>query len=141
MNSLICPYCNSIATLESSTRVYFGRDFGLLYLCSNYPECDAYVGVHKGTTRPLGRLANEELRHWKKKAHAAFDPLWKLKLIKRKRERGEGYKKVYARGSGYKWLAEKLGIDFRDCHIGMFNVDMCKRVVEICEPYLRKANE
>ena len=31
----------------------------------------AYVGVHKGTDKPLGRLANAELRYWKKRAHAA----------------------------------------------------------------------
>lgn len=69
------------------------------------------------------------------KAHAAFDPLWEAKLRKRRKERGPEYKKVYARGSGYKWLAGQLGIPRKECHIGMFDVDMCKRVVEICAPY------
>jgi hypothetical protein len=93
--------------------------------------CDAHVGVHKGTDRPLGRLANKELREWKKRAHAAFDPLWTAKLLKRRRERGENYKKAWARGSGYAWLATKLSIDRSICHTGMFDVAMCRRVIEV----------
>lgn len=51
-------------------------------------------------------------------AHAAFDPLWKV----------EGHK----RGQLYGWLAKQLGIPKEKCHIGMFDEDMCGRVVEIC---------
>jgi len=47
----------------------------MIYLCRS---CDAYVGVHKGTDKPKGRLANAELREYKKKAHSAFDPLWRF---------------------------------------------------------------
>jgi hypothetical protein len=107
----------------------------MVYLCR---RCDAWVGVHKGTDKPLGRLANKELRDWKKKAHAAFDPLWQAKLSKRRRERGENYKKVWARGSGYRWLSEQLGIERKLCHIGMFDVETCRRVVEVCAPFTRR---
>lgn len=138
MRPLTCPYCGSQAPLDQSSKVYQGRDYGLMYICSRYPECDAYVGCHKENGKPLGRLANKELREWKIKAHAAFDELWKRKLEKRRKERGESYKKHYARGSGYKWLREQLGLEAKDCHIGMFDVDLCKRVVEVCTPYLRK---
>ena len=81
--------------------------------------CGAYVGCHKtgDGKQPLGRLANAELRAAKSAAHAAFDPMWK-----------DGKKK---RGSAYAWLADALGIDKRDCHIGMFDVETCRRVVEI----------
>ena len=72
-----CPYCGSAVELKDSAVVYHGRSYGPIYLCSRWPECDAYVGVHKGTERPLGRLANAELREWKKRAHAAIDDLWK----------------------------------------------------------------
>ena len=37
-----------------------------------------------------------------------------------------------ARVSAYKWLAEALGIDPADCHIGMFDVDLCQRVIKAC---------
>ena len=141
IHEVYCPYCNAIALLESSTKIY-GKDFGLAYICSNYPTCDAYVGVHKKDNKPLGRLANKELRNWKMRAHSVFDPLWQRKLVKRKKERGESYKKYYARGSGYKWLAEQLGIDKKHCHIGQFDVETCKRVVQLCKPYnLTKNNE
>ena len=77
---VICPYCNVPAKLVSSTIVYGDRDYGLIWLCSNFPKCDARVGVHKGQEFPLGRLADKELRKWKMKAHAAFDPIWQIKL-------------------------------------------------------------
>lgn len=119
MKTLNCPYCKDIATLRSSKEVYGGRDFGNMFICNNYPSCDAYVGVHLGSNKPLGRLANAELRSWKKRAHAHFDPLWQKKLSNRRagklgksgRPGGLGYKKSYARSSGYKWLAAQLGIE------------------------------
>lgn len=138
MKPLICPYCGGEAPLDHSTKVYQGRDYGLMYICENYPQCDAYVGVHQESGKPLGRLANKELRLWRGKAHSAFDELWKRKLAKRRKERGNSYPKYRARGSGYKWLREQLGIEAQDCHIGMFDVDMCKRVIQVCEPYLIK---
>ena len=127
--SVICPYCQKKAELTDSAEVYGGRSYGLIWLCR---PCWAYVGVHKGTTTPLGRLANAELREWKKRAHAHFDPLWKRKIER------EGCLKSKARGSGYKWLANELGIAVKDCHIGMFDIDTCKRVIEVCSPFLQK---
>src|SRR4051794_30497777 len=116
--TVTCPYCGSAAIFTNSARVYGGRDFGMLYLCRSYPACDSYVGVHKGTDKPLGRMANKELRKAKNAAHAAFDPLWKKKYELRNaggegksgRPGGSHYKPAYARGSAYKWLAEQLGI-------------------------------
>lgn len=107
----------------------------MVYLCR---PCDAWVGVHKGTDQPLGRLANKELRQWKQKAHASFDPLWEAKLQRRRQERGPSYKKTWARGSGYAWLARQLGIQIKQCHIGMFDVEMCKRVIGVCQPFTER---
>ncbi|QWL60679.1 hypothetical protein HQ400_21660 (plasmid) [Aeromonas jandaei] len=122
-NTPICPYCGERSVFTSSREVYSGRDFGPIYLCKCLPGW-AYVGCHPGTVKPLGRLADKELRFWKKQAHAAFDPLWKGKHMKR--------------GQAYGWLAEQLGIDKSDCHIGMFDVKTCERVKFIC---LAKQNE
>lgn len=132
----ICPYCGTEAVLhESSAKFYHGRNYGPVWACE---PCGAWVGCHPGKTVPLGRLANAELRKAKIEAHAAFDPLWKRKFRKRVKERGPEYRKGWARGSGYKWLAGQLGIDRKDCHIGMFDVETCKRVVEVCRPYLQR---
>ena len=120
---LACDYCGGNAHLVDSKEVY-GRSYGMIYLCRT---CNAYVGVHKGTTKPLGRLANVELRKAKISAHTAFDSLWKRKIELAK------CSKFQARKAGYKWLAQELGIDGKDCHIGMFDVAMCNRVIEVCK--------
>lgn len=130
-----CPYCNRPAVYVDSAVVYRGVSFGMIYLCS---PCLAWVGVHKGTDEPLGRLANAELRLWKKQAHAAFDPLWQRKLALRRKQRGEEYKAVWARNSGYKWLAAQLGLTREECHIGLFDIDMCKRVVDVCTNWKKR---
>ncbi len=62
-------------------------------------------------TDPLGRLANAELRLEKRKAHAAFDPLWKSGQMTRR--------------DAYAWLSEATGIDADRCHIGMMDVSDC----------------
>lgn len=79
MRKVFCDYCGERAEFVDSKIVY-GKSYGKIYLCR---KCMAYVGVHKGTDIPLGRLANAELRYWKKAAHAAFDPIWKYGLKKR----------------------------------------------------------
>jgi hypothetical protein len=82
-------------------------------------DCDAYVGCHKGTEKPLGKLANKELRQWRMKAHNAFDPFWKHGNMDR--------------SEAYLWLANELGIDVKKCHIGMFDIEQCKRTVKACK--------
>ena len=111
-----CPYCRAKSQLVNGSKIYNSNQFNgqLFYACL---PCQAWVGCHKGTDKPLGRLANKELRQAKVKAHAAFDPIW----------RSSGNRR-----GGYAWLAEQLGIEAKDCHIGMFDVPMCERVVEIC---------
>lgn len=120
-----CPYCGRPAELVDSAEVYGGRSYGMIWVCR---PCDAYVGCHKNSPRyaPLGRLANAELREWKQRAHAVFDPLWQRKMQRDK------CSKSAARSAGYQWLAGRLGIEVKDCHIGMFDVDICRRVVEAC---------
>ena len=115
MRNVICPYCNKRAEYTDSKVVYGGKSYGKIYLCK---DCNAYVGVHKGTDKPLGRLADKELRHWKKEAHAAFDPVWQSGQMKR--------------AAAYKWLAEQMNLTINETHIGMFDVEQCKQVVRIC---------
>jgi len=122
MKIVNCDYCGNQAKLVTGKVIYphrpdlFKKQF---YFCD---ECDAFVGCHEGTPNPLGRLANAELRKAKMSAHAAFDPLWKRYGKKR--------------GSCYVWLAEQLDIPISSCHIGMFDVDTCKKVAIICNRYI-----
>ncbi len=113
---ITCPYCHQPAVFVDSAEVY-RRSYGMIYLCR---PCRAWVGVHDGTDKPLGRLADAELREWKILAHAAFDPYWQ--------NGGRG-----TRRRAYAALAATLGLSSDDCHIGLFDVDLCRRVVLACE--------
>jgi len=117
-----CQYCGGSAKRVDSSVVY-GRSYGDIFLCA---PCDAYVGVHKSSGLPLGKLANRELRDWRKKAHAAFDPTWKRRIK-------NGNSKSYVRNKAYSWLASKLDIPREACHIAMFDCEQCKKVCQICE--------
>lgn len=116
----VCPYCGKDAKLVEGREVYpyrydlYDKRF---WTCA---PCDARVGCHNGTDRPLGRLADGALRRAKMAAHAAFDPLWKSGAMRRE--------------NAYAWLAVRLGIEdvAKDCHIGEFDVATCERVVAIC---------
>ena len=136
---MICPYCSSTVELTNSRKLY-ARDYGFVWLCKSYPECDAYVGCHQGTQKPLGTPANAELRKFRNLAHLSFDTLWRRKQKKLLREtkqyREKSNTKYLARSSGYKWLSETLNVEFEKCHIGMFDIEKCKQVISVCKPYL-----
>ena len=90
-------------------------------------SCGAYVGCHPGTTAPLGAPAGAHTRAARNEAHAAFDPLWKRKIIR------DGVPQYEARKAGYAWLAREMGLTVEQCHISLFNADQARRVVEICK--------
>lgn len=122
-----CPYCGASAELVDGTVIYPHREDLATKRFWDCRRCDAYVGCHDGTAKPLGRLANKELRGMKMQAHGAFDPLWRS---------GE-----MGRQEAYAWLAEALGIPPEECHIGMMAVDRCRAVVAACKAraFARKA--
>jgi hypothetical protein len=118
-SEIICAYCNSRAILVGGDRIYPHRKD--LY-SKNFWYCDnghnpAYVGCHGDTRKPLGRLADSELRYWKSSAHRYFDPVWKQGKL--------------SRSSAYKKLARLLKIQPEHCHIGMFDIYRCKKVIEL----------
>ena len=116
---VICDYCGEVAKFVGGELIYPHRpDLHKLkfYQCK---PCSAYVGVHKGSSTPLGRLANSKLRMAKSKAHIAFDPIWKQAYM--------------SRSKAYIWLSESMGIDTDECHIGMFDEHQCEQVINLSE--------
>lgn len=114
--SVVCDYCGQPAELVDRQSVC-GTGSEKVWCCR---ECDAWVGVHRGTIKPLGRLANAELRRWKKRAHAAFDP-----MLQGKEKR--------TRRWAYEWLAGEMGLPIEHANISMMDVEECKRVIKICK--------
>lgn len=112
-----CDYCEKPARLMDSAPLYGGISYGMVWACF---DCNAWVGCHKNSKdhAPLGRLANKELRRAKMEAHRALDPLWKSGGMRRK--------------DAYQLVAEQMSIPAREMHIGMLDVNQCRRVVEVC---------
>ena len=115
-----CPYCPGLATITTGKVIYphspdlFQKPF---WRCG---DCGAYVGCHPGTYTPLGSLANKETRQARLQAHAVFDARWKFGSNMTRKE-------------AYTWLAAELGLHVDQCHIGMFDLATCKRVMKLCE--------
>jgi hypothetical protein len=113
-----CQYCSRPAQLLRGDVLYPRRPDLAQRRFWRCEPCDAHVGCHPGTEKPLGRLAKANLRELKQFAHGHFDPIW--------RSGGMG------RAEAYRWLADKLGIPAERCHIGWFDERMCCRVIEVC---------
>lgn len=111
-----CDVCGSSNVTCTTNDVIYRKTYGnwpYIYFCK---ECKSYVGCHPNTKNPLGFMANEVTRTKRKAAHAAFDSLWK-----------EGY---MTRGEAYRWLAERLEIPFKECHISQLSDDQLDKVIE-----------
>lgn len=118
-----CPYCGNEAKLVGGRAIYpYRKDLYAKKFWRCEP-CDAHVGCHPNTEKPMGRLATLLLRQWKMRVHAHFDPLWKE----------AGKKKNQARSEAYEWLADRMGIKPSQCHIGMFDEAQCADAVRILE--------
>lgn len=108
---MICPYCKKEARwCENKER--YGKNYGKSYMCYWCKDCDSYVGCHENTKRPLGTMANAELREWRMKTHAAIDPLWKEGKMTRKQV--------------YSFLSQSLG---REIHVGESDIEMCQKII------------
>lgn len=146
----VCPYCGNPSKLRTGEQMYPHRPDlkNQSFWCCT--PCWAYVGCHKagswvGTTAsgeriysdgtlPLGRLADRTLRGLKKATHQAFDPFWKSYALWTKHP---AYTKAAKHDTArrkilYEWLSGVLGIAYDDCHVGMFDEDQCRRVIQLC---------
>ena len=121
-----CPYCSKKAELVSGKEIYYLREdlyHRKFWLCRS---CNAYVGTFKDG-KPMGSLADAKLRLIRVRTHKCFDSLWQ----------GNFY--IMTRTQAYEWLAESLNINIKDCHIGLFDTEMCKKVIELSRICYNKA--
>ena len=119
MKSRCCPYCGSPIVLRSAAGIYKHDGEGtMLYVCSKYPECDAYVRVYPGTKIPMGSLANKDLRFLRIEAHRYFDQLYQTGIM--------------SKNEAYGWLAGMLQAPLSQAHIGYLGEYYCRQVIEEC---------
>src|SRR5688572_15421813 len=118
----VCPFCGSRVVFCTNDVLYgeLKGDWPYIYRCVSN-RCDSYVGVHPNTDMPLGTLANLETRRYRRLAHVYFDSIWRTGKMRRR--------------AAYEWLAKELGISSGQCHIALFDVEQCKRVVDIVDKY------
>lgn len=67
--------------------------------------------------RPINRFANAELRIWRRRAHEAFDPMWRYGDM--------------TRAEAYAWMARAMGLPRCKAHIGMFSAGRCRKLIRI----------
>lgn len=123
-SALRCPYCGGTVVYRSAEGIYKNNSKGtMLYVCSHYPECDAYVRVHPGTKTPMGTMADHKLRALRNTAHKHFD---KLHI--------SGY---MTRQEAYMWLANIINAPLSQAHIGYLGEYYCNLVIKESDKLLK----
>lgn len=116
-----CRYCKGEVVLVPNEQVY-GKPYGnwpYMYICIS---CEAYVGLHPHTDLPLGTMADKPLRMARKIHKKFFQQLL------------ETWDK--SRGQLYKWLADQMEIDSKQCHWSLFELADCAKAGDICRKQL-----
>ena len=123
-----CPYCGAEAKIRPASVVYKENTLhsdGFLFVCDRYPKCDAYVGAHKESRKPMGTLANGDLRNKRIQAHKVFDRMWQSGLM--------------TKWEAYKWMQATFCLNESQAHIAMFSEYMCDRLIEACNEVYKNA--
>ena len=129
--TVICCHCGEPAIRVTGAKIYKG----LPELYEKYfwqcEPCNAYVGCHPGTDKPLGELAKFSTRQARINAHFHFDPIWRAMMKK-------GMSKSRARKQAYGWLSAQLG--GRQPNISSMDETTCKQVIDICKAYTKEGS-
>lgn len=108
---VMCPDCGSEMRLRDGP-------FRQFYSCPRFPRCRGSHGAHSDG-RPLGVPGDEKTKAARKRAHAA------LKKIET----------LIGKSGAYRWLSIVMHVEPDECHIGVFDVAQCDRVVGAVHSY------
>lgn len=109
---LKCPECGGRLVFREKAK------FGPFYGCERWPDCRGAHSAHADGT-PMGIPADQATRTRRHEAHLSFDSL-RLEL-------------GWSKSQGYRWLAERMEMTPKQCHIGRFDIDQCNQVIDVCE--------
>jgi hypothetical protein len=128
-----CPACDGRrCRLTDGAEIYpHRRDLHTkpIWVCD---VCRGYVGCHPGTTDALGTPADAQLRRAREILHnQMIDPLWQTAdacgEYAPEDDKARHVIRQAARGRVYRFLADHLEIPVDQCHVGMFDLDQCRR--------------
>lgn len=122
----ICPFCGRSVKRVHSSQVFYnnnGNNDGFYYVCSGWPICSAYTKEDPILKKPTSTMADKKTRLKRQEAHYWFDQLHK----------GYGMTKSEA----YEWLADELQIRRANCHIGLFDIKMCNKVISVVKEEIK----
>ena len=124
--TLYCPYCGGKAILRPVSYL-FGDEVNPgssehYYVCTNYPECDAYIACYHGNFAPKGRLADAWLRHRRNVAHRY------IKLIE-----ANG---IMMQKDIYPTIASKLGVSLENAHVRFSTNYSIEKIIAILREIL-----
>lgn len=118
MSIPMCPECGKMAVTKKRKLITSDNaDNEWVWTCPDYPKCDMYVGCHPGTIKPLGTLANQELRSLRWRAHKAMDTCWKSDRM--------------TRDEAYEELQIVLELGPKEAHIDRLNRAQCEKVIKV----------
>jgi len=123
---MICPYCKKEARWCENKEIY-GKNYGVSYMCWLCKDCDAYVGCHQNTKKPLGSMANQNLRDLRVECHQMFDRLWKDGKM--------------TRDQAYRWMQRNMKLPEERAHIGELRESGCKWLIKILRRKIQRDHE
>lgn len=131
-----CPYCGSkvrfVSADELKALIYKQRrekttpficNHKHYYVCSNFDNCQSYIGAYETTYDPMGVIANKELRLLRIQTHLIFDEIWK--------------KNILEKDEAYSLLSDSLYLSRGQTHISQFNKHNCEKTIEIAKKILQ----
>lgn len=123
---LSCPYCGGKAILRPTPYLFGDKtnegSSDYYYVCTNYPECSAYIKCRKGTFEPMGFLADSWLRHMRNVAHRY------IKIIAANR--------IMRQEFIYYLIAGKLGVREKYAHIRYSTNKNIEEIIKILKGVL-----
>ena len=112
VEGLKCAEDGCGGTLELRYSEKLGKRF---YGCSRYPKCSGVLPAKDDGT-PVGIPRTRELQGWRRRAHDAFDCLWR-----------DGH---CSRRDAYSWLRSAMGLSSEKAHMFQMTAEQCEQVIE-----------
>lgn len=125
-----CAHCGAEAFITDGRTIYgYNYHDSYFWKCPTCPN--AYVGCHGKTKKPLGRPANAALRRARSILHEErIDPLWKTAIETGDYQPEDNVARSIitktARSRVYWFIADKLGIERWQSHVGEFDLEQCR---------------